>query len=510
MNKLRKLTCLLLALVMVFALATTASAADGTNKITIKNASDGHTYEAYQIFTGDYSEGKLSNIVWGNGVTEDGKTALQDKYDATTEGEKSAAGVAEALTSTTIANAFAKEVSKYLSETKYTSGAYNNDSYEISALDAGYYLVMDQAGSQSGQDQAYTAFILKVAGTVEVSPKSAKPTVDKLVYDEPADAEEGHTDGWGETADHAINESFQFKLIAKLPADKDFGAYDKYKVAFTDTMSAGVTFESIASVAVGGHSITDYTCTATAGQEGGEWKLTIEDIKTAGVDLTKGTEVVVIYNAHLNEKAQVNHESGSTTNKNTVSLEYSNNPNVEGLGKTPEDTVWVFTYEVDNTKYQNALPADGGIALADAGFRLYQNGQEVSLIYDTTLSAYRPTKGNETAEEMKSAADGKFNIVGLDAGTYTLKETTTPTGFNTCEDITSTISANHTENADGASATTTLTAESTMTNNIVNKSGSTLPETGGMGTTIFYVLGGVLVLAAVVLLVTKKRMRSEN
>lgn len=114
MNKLRKLTCLLLALMMVFAMTATASAADGTNKITIKNASDGHTYEAYQIFTGDYSEGKLSNVAWGDGVTSDGQTALQDKYDATTEGEKSAAGVAEALTNAN-ANAFAKDVSAHLS-----------------------------------------------------------------------------------------------------------------------------------------------------------------------------------------------------------------------------------------------------------------------------------------------------------------------------------------------------------------------------------------------------------
>ena len=510
MNKLRKLTCLLLAMVMVFALAATASAADGTNKITIKNASDGHIYEAYQIFIGDYSEGKLSNIAWGDGVTTDGQTALQNQYD-TTEGEKSAAGVAEALTNDN-AKAFAEDVSKYLSQTKSASGTYNNGSYEISVPKPGYYLVIDQSGSLSGEHEAYTAFILQVAGTAEVSPKSAKPSVDKQVHDEPADAETGHADGWGETADHAINESFQFKLIATLPADPDFEAYDKYKVTFNDTMSDGVTFESIVSVTVGGKSIadSDYTCTATAGQEGGSWSLTIENIKIDGVELKNGTEVVVIYNAHLNEKAHVNHETGNTTNKNTVSLEYSNNPNAEGMGKTPEDTVWVFTYKVENTKYKNALPADDGDPLAGAGFSLYQGEKEVPLIYDDSLQAYRPTKTNETGEEMKSAADGKFNIVGLDAGTYTLKETTTPTGYNTCEDITITISANHSESADGASATTTLTSESNMTNNIVNKSGSTLPETGGIGTTLFYVLGGVLVLAAVVLLVTKKRMRSEN
>ena len=177
MNKLRKLTCLLLALMMVFAMTATASAADGTNKITIKNASDGHIYEAYQIFTGDYSEGKLSNIVWGNGVTADGQTALQNKYDTTAEGEKSAAGVAEALTSTN-ANAFAKDVSQYLSDTKFTSGTYSDGSYVIDVPNAGYYLVMDKTGSQNGEDQAYTALFskLRVLRKCLPSPRSLRLT----------------------------------------------------------------------------------------------------------------------------------------------------------------------------------------------------------------------------------------------------------------------------------------------------------------------------------------------
>ena len=507
MKHTRKLLSLLLALVMVFALATTAFAEGTTYSITINNSAEGHTYEAYQIFTGDLSGTTLSNIVWGSGISEDGQTALGD-----------AAAKAVTLKDEADAKAFAKAVAPYLTTAAGSANTVTNGKYVISNLAAGYYLVKDKDNSLSGADDAYTSYILQVVGNTSVSPKSAKPTVDKQVHDETGDAEAGAVDGWGESADHAINESFQFKLIAKLPADTDFSAYETYKVVFTDTMSGGVTFESIASVTVDGVTLTagQYTATATAGQAGGSWTLTIKDIKTIdGVNLTDGADIVVIYNAHLNENAQVNHESGTTTNQNKVYLEYSNNPNASGegeLGKTPEDIVWVFTYEVDNTKV-DATDSKNKTPLAGAGFRLYDSTgtTEIGLIYDNTISAYRPVKSGETAEEMKSADEtGVFNIKGLDAGTYVLKETTVPAGYNKCADTTIVIKATHAEAADGASATTTLSSDSNVTNTIENKQGSTLPSTGGIGTTIFYVLGSVLVLAAVVLLVTKKRMSANG
>jgi LPXTG-motif cell wall-anchored protein len=199
-------------------------------------------------------------------------------------------------------------------------------------------------------------------------------------------------------------------------------------------------------------------------------------------------------------------------NKNTVYLQYSNNPNGDttDLGKTAEDHVWVFTYQVQNTKTdENNAP------LAGAGFRLYTDEactSEYPLIFDNTLDAYRPVKGEEAAAEMFSAAEtGKFNIVGLDAGIYYLKETTVPGGYNNCENVQIVISATHAEAADGASATTAISEESSKgtVNIIINKSGMALPETGGIGTTVLYIVGGILVLGAVVLLVTKKRMASN-
>ena len=520
-----KLLALVLAMVMVLGLAASAFAEETTYKITINNTTEKHTYQAFQIFKGDLAVGKddekiLSNIKWGTGVTYTGAGVdVEDGAGGTTKSTE-AADIAEALANGTLTlDALIADLTlgTVANEVKSTG-----TTVEIGGLAAGYYLVKDKDNSLNNEYEAYTRFIVKVVADTTVTPKSEKPSVDKQVWDEPADAENQSQTGWGESADHAINESFQFKLIATLPASDEFDAYKTYKVVFNDTMSAGITFESIASVTVddkavsAGDADTNYVCSATAGMTGpATWTLTINNIKgIEGVNLKDGAEIVVIYNAHLNESAQVNHESGNTTNNNKVYLQYSNNPNAGGeseLGQTPEDTVWVFTYEVDNTKYANEIK--DGNQMGGAGFRLYDStgNTEIGLIYDTTLSAYRPVKGAEVAEEMTSAeTTGVFNIKGLDAGTYVLKETKVPAGYNKCDDITIVISATHEEAASGDSATTTLTNSHNITNDIENKSGSTLPETGGIGTTIFYVLGGMLVVCAVVLMVSKKRMSAEG
>lgn len=528
MKKFKKLFAVLLSLVMLLIMAMPAFAADpATYTITINNATEGHTYQVYQIFTGDvYNDPVkgviLSNAKWGTGI--DGKTVGEDATAAAAE--------LEGYTGTA-----AEKVARFMQGKTlgavYGTLTYTGNKYSLSGLPAGYYLVKDEDASLNGKDDAYTQYIFQVVQNVAVDPKSAKPTVDKQVYDNNDGVLSGDNDGWGESADHAINKSFQFKLTATLPADTDFLAYKTYKLVFNDTMSAGVTFESIASVTVGGTDVpvmnpdntnNGYIATATSGQAGGSWSLTIKDIKPympAGYDGTTAVNVEVIYNAHLNENAVVNTASGTTENKNTVSLQYSNNPNVSGtgsgtpgnedLGKTPEDSVWVFTYGVNNTKV-DASDSGNKIPLAGAGFRLYDStgNTEIGLIYDAGRSAYRPVKAGETAEEMKSAdATGKFNIIGLDAGKYVLKETTVPKGYNKCADVAVEIKASHSENGAGTEANVNLEGSSQMNNEIENKRGAILPTTGGMGTTIFYVLGGLMVIGAVVILVTRRRMGDE-
>lgn len=528
--------------------ALPVSAADTTYSITVNNNAENHTYEAYQIFKGSLgTDNTLGNIEWGAGVNStatDFLTTIQAVKGANNTapftGKTTAKEIAEVLsannTDSTLAINFADAISKFLSTSKATQDTQTADAdndgvkeYVLSDLTAGYYLVKDKDATQNGKDDAYTSFIMRVVANTTATPKSAKPTVDKQVLDETDDAEAGATEGWGESADHAINESFQFKLTATLNADAQYANYEQYKVVFTDTMSKGVTFESIESVKITGKSADGddiaetvnapgYTKSdITAGTDGAQkWTLTIDDIKTAapGIDLTKGATVEVIYSAHLNADAIVS-KKGATAevvNNNKVSLEYSNNPNAGGegnLGKTPEDYVWVFTYGVDNTKVdQEQKP------LAGAGFKLYDAAgtNEISLIYDATKNAYRPTAAGETGKEMFSAdKTGVFNIIGLDAGSYQLKETTTPAGYNTCEPIDIVISATHVENANAASADLTLKADTAnMNNTIINQKGSTLPSTGGIGTTIFYVAGGVLVVGAGVLLITKKRAKDAQ
>ena len=508
-----------------FAGASTAMAAEGTHTVTITPAKSDHTYEAYQIFTGNLgADGSLGNVVWGTGVDQ---SKLTDESTDTLIKGKDAAAVSQDLaaksSNSTEAKAYATAFSGVLSTTHTDSSDFVSTgagSYTISGLSDGYYLIQDKAGTLNEKNDAYTSFILKIIGAdVTVAPKSTQPTVDKKIQDETGDAEAGATEGWGNTADHDINESFQFKLDATIPAEANLADYKTYKVKFNDTMSKGVTFESIASVKVNGNdgtgaktwtlADTDYAATTPTAAENGmqSWSLTIDDViaKCEGIKIAQGFTVEVIYNAHLNEKATINNASGTTDNKNSVNLEYSNNPNAEGTGKTEDKTVYAFTFGITNKKVIDSVDGD---ALAGAGFKLYTDEgctQEYKLVKDDTLGAYRPAKADETAVEMRSATDGTFPIKGLDAGTYYLKETTTPKGYTTAAVKTIKIDATHSINESG-NPQVTLSSDSTLDNKIVDKKGSTLPSTGGMGTVLLYVAGiAVFVLAGATLVMALRR-----
>ena len=508
----KKLASLLLALVMALSLAVTAFADESTTySITINNSTAGHTYEAYQIFTGDLATNEagnkvLSNIVWGSGVSEAGQTALGD-----------AAAKTETLKTEADAKAFAKAVAPYLTTAAGSANTVTDGKYVISGLAAGYYLVKDQDGSLIGDNDSYTEYIIQVVGNVTATPKSDVPEVQKKVKDINDSTDTTKTD-WQDSADYDIGDSIPFQLKATL-AD-NVSSYTTYKVVFHDTLSKGLTYNKDAKVYIDGTETNGFTVTATVNADG-TTTLTVscDDVKALGAG--NSSVITVEYTAKMNENAVL----GSAGNPNEVYLEYSNNPNKseEGnneTGETPKDVVIVFTYKTIINKVDSETKP-----LTGAAFKLEKliKGEDGAADTWTTIKEF--------------AVDGtttSFTFSGLDDGQYKLTETKTPVGYNTIDPIYFVIEATHGETADvptlktlnayltdangnkqtemkdGESVnidlgTVDLTAGS-ITTTVVNKSGSELPSTGGIGTTIFYVLGGVLVLAAVVLLVTKKRM----
>ena len=533
----KKLLAALLAVAMVCAMAIPAFAENSEGDVDSH-----HTYSAFQIFKGDVEgnnikDFKISNVDWGSNIINNSDDFLNKLREADHIGPlftnaKSAQEVLAVISqwhdSDDYSIAFARFVCHYL----YSNDA--NPTYVVRAgsnaltipeAKAGYYLFVDTTDfSKDDSYHSYNSFLLMVTKgnwNVPITPKAEKPTVEKKVYDNPDGTSTG---GFGSSADHAINEKFQFQLTATLPdsTNRAYDYYDKYSVIFHDTLSEGITYDKddeLDSVVIKSngntYNITDsskYTIDTTDLESQNSFVVNIDVkacAKDAGFDLNNSATITVTYTAHLNDKAYVNTAGGSTSNINKVYLTYSNNPKDESsIGKTPESTpVYVYTYQLNNTKHQDT---EKGPALEGACFRLYSDEactdqSEVQLYQKDGF--YYPIKDvlGKEAVEMKSAANGTFNVKGLDAGTYYLKEITPPDGYSACKVIPVTIKADHSRNNQ-------VNLEgSNLTNDIVNikAGGITLPSTGGIGTTLFYVVGGGLMVAAIVLLVTKKRMENK-
>ena len=556
MKHTKKLASLLLALALAFALAVPAMAAGGTYSITINNTTPGYTYAAYQIFTGRLEDGVLSDIQWGSGVTSDDLlTALKDNssfVEGTGEaaknifaGCKTAADVAEAMSgvanNSDRAKAFAEVVGAHL--TTETAGTFaenkNGDvttNYTISGLAAGDYLVKN-TGVPDTDGAYYTNYILQVVENSEVNPKGSVPSVDKNI-------------GTVETiktvvngADYNIGDDVPFTLAATLP--ENLSTYESYKVIFHDTLPAGLTYNANSAkvYVINDDIVTEVKSGYGVGSNGNPLTVTIADVfalkaeNNADISVDKDSKIVVEYTAKLNTNAEI----GQPGNKNEVYLEYSNDPNWDGTGSkpeptgnTPKDEVLVFTYELDVTKVDGK---DNTTKLQDAKFVLYREvsveGQEgitkEYVIVDAngkvigwTGNAYGSTE-TKKASVLTSGENGLFKVIGLDAGTYFLEEIVAPTGYNMLEKpikivITATVDASEdsasldalTITVDDGTATAGNLDSGIVATTVKNNKGATLPETGGMGTTLFYVLGGVLVVGAVVLLITKKRMGAEQ
>lgn len=495
-----------LAAAFVVAVATLGvrALAEDTSSITIQNAEAGHTYEAYQIFAGTYSDGVLSDVTWGTGIAD--KATLEEKYGT-------ASALAEKLTATDNTKVDAKVLAAYLSTTTDMLSKDNvksftwNDAdktYTASGLPAGYYLVKDQDNSlDTSTGTSYTDFIMQVVGDVTIEAKGSAPTVTKTVLS-------GTT--YQKYLDTAIGSTVTFKLEATLPTKYD--NFSTYALSFVDTHDPGLTYSantaSITAQLVHAGADTGTTIANTAyttTYSDTERKLTIafSNLKADVADAKFGDHIIVTYNMTLNENAVI----GGNGNPNTVKLDYSNNPTKkDSTGSTPEDKAIVFTYGVRIAKVDQDSKA-----LTGATFTLESKGTDgtYKTVGDATVS------GNLHAWK------------GLAPGTYRLTETAAPAQYNKLTTpMEFTITADHKTNTDGSvdhivgasdvSIDGTTTHFVSVTDDtstylgltVQNKKGSTLPSTGGMGTTLFYGIGGLLVVAGGALFIAKKNAGKIN
>ena len=500
MKTIKRSIALVLAMILTLAMSVTVFAApnadQNTFSLTLNKAVEGHTYEAYQILSGHLLEDKktLVNIEWGEGINEEGKKALggdADGYAKTLaeKGNKSSwlkeqahiidANLASASGSVTVTDPDAKNV--------------------ISNLKSGYYLIKDKDNSlETPGSGSYTEFILHLTDDVNVDVKGTAPSVEKKVKD--TNDTTGETTGWQDSADYDIGDDVPFQLTATLP--NNIESYKTYFLKFNDTLSKGLDYNNDAVIKLGDQDVTksftpSYDATAKT------LTFTCDNILAFGA--TNSDKIVVEYTAKLNENAKI----GAAGNPNTVYLDFSNNPNNGGegdRGKTPEDKVIVFTYKLTVNKVDK-----DNKPLTGAEFTLFKkvNGKDEPVEVKKVLST--------------NAEGTKFEFKGLDDGTYVLRETKAPFGYDIIEkDQIFTISAEHDENSDDPKLTA-LTGdpasgsiiknfgvtleEGELSTDVINNKGSVLPSTGGAGRVAIYVIGAILVLGGGIVLVTKKRVR---
>ncbi len=573
MKMIKKLFGSVVTLAMAFALTTSVSAATITVDSEIgKTDLSGRTFTAYQIFkgtkSGDPGQEILADVTWGDAITsaQAATTLISSLKNNFTD-----VAAVESLKNTSEAKEVAKALDGFtddqgikLAKVIYDVLAGNaedkkipdnvdktvlepkNGEYSATVQD-GYYLIVDETTTGS-----VNPAVLQVVGDITIKPKTEDVDVVKTVKD----GSDGlNNEGYGSNADYSIGDTVPFRLAAKVP---DMTHYDIYKFEFVDTLSSGLDLNE--------DSIKVYVATDAEGTDKQEIETTgdnpLATIKTKGFtsenapsftvtlpnlkaikygnetsEIT-GKYIVVEYTAKMNSNAAFREE-------NKVKLVYSNNPNTGGDGETQEKKVYVFDFTLDGLKKDGAGQQ---IVLSGAGFivsRTVTTGegetQTIKKQYATVNPKTKKITGwenwtgetSDLPENLKNgnitSENGKFTVIGLDAGKYELYEVKAPTGYNTPEKpFELEIIADH-SNSDKVNLSyklgnPTITNETTeapgtvsmpVGNNngsgvvaptILNNKGTTLPETGGMGTTMIYIVGGILLLGSAILLITKKRI----
>lgn len=534
-----------------FAGASTAMAAD-TGTISITGQEIGHTYNAYQVFAGDYADGVLSNVKWGANVSSTAASkviaALKADTNFGTGNENifakcsdaacvaKALGDANATNDSVKAQAFAKTVGDLVDGTPSASTENPVKTYTITGLATGYYIVKDAGdGNEAQHDTVYSRYLAKVVpgATNNINTKESKPSLDKQIKHNEKTSNE-----WGVVGDNQIGDTVDFRTISTVP---DTTGYDTYDYEINDTMSSGLTSNVKASadntgantgVTIKVNDATEldakyYTVVVDTTNSN---KFTIKvNILEAIKDnvIVSGNSLYSYYTGVLNKDA-LTYDAGKQDN--TAYLVYSNNPNdTDGKGETPHKTVYDWTFKMnvkkvaeDQTteltgakfvlsKVPNKTNADSDINASTGAWN--ESADAIKFIKDTVNNTYTVAPADYTGNTTTVIDTDKPTIKGLDDATdYYLYETKAPAQYNRKVEPTkfSINSGNYSTAGDTVSGTT-ITVDSgtpaeSMTAQVVNQKGNTLPSTGGMGTVLLYVAGiAVFVLAGATLVMALRR-----
>ena len=522
---------------MLIAMTTTVFA-DATLS---RESDDIHEYAVYQIFTGTVTHDVISGVKWGKNGTG---TKGTDVATSVLEALKVVNGASDAQKIKVIKNYWNQESDAF---------AIINGTTKTASLPSGYYLIKDT--TQVGYDDSVNFHVVKItdgSGNLTITQKRDEPVVNKYI-------KEDSNSSYGKTADYSMAEEIPFRIVGTLPDRDDYARYKTYQYKFTDTLTNmnyvdgslhvyvynGYQNANNLGTKVGELDLSDNNVRTTAIGTG----VTVEfkDLKTAKYKdstpaVSNGVEaenvVVVEYNAKFTSNATI----GGNGNPNEVKLTYSNNPNLDSSGvpitttsDTPKDYAYAFTYTLDATKVDSTTNE----ALSDAGFKIYyKDNSDIAHYAVITDGKVTDWKTNiDEATQITTGANGQILVEGLDAGKYYLKETKTPDNYSIiAEDVEFTISAtissktggvkgsdeyeisalsitSSNSNVDVNKKATETSAANTQTGtvytNIKNSPTSTLPTTGGIGTKIFYVVGGIMMVASLALLFLKKRV-SKN
>lgn len=528
---LKSLLAIAAAFLMVFSFGTAVNAYDNnlTSITVIDNGGAGSTYNAYKL---------LSLTTSGTGNDTKYSYTINSKYSGfwsslkVTTNAQAVSYFEKIEDNSTDMRIFADAAARYIRDNSLSADAdatMATDATNVvidnhgAGIEQGYYLVTETRPTSTTTDtETDTLAIVNTAGSagVTVTAKEDVPSVQKKVKE--VDDTANVRSDWQDAADFDVNDSIDFQLTGSLPSD--YANYDKYYYSFVDTLSKGLQYtndkdlhvyivnnDNRDEVETGLFTVTEPKYNGT---DDSTLTVTFANLKADNLskyNITKDSKIVVEYKAQLTKNSVI----GSDGNPNKVKLQYSNNPYEKGdvtphTSETPQDTVIVFTYKTIFSKVDKDKKL-----LKGAHFELQKNENGIY------------TKVGEYTDDNNDT----FEFDRLDSGSYRLVETQAPAGYHKISDIDFTIDGEYQTKVNGTtvpkftslngmetSGTITIDGMDTakadpkdgsISANIVNTSDSVLPTTGGIGTTMFYVVGGSLVAIAAVLLISKKRASAE-